>query len=428
MKSLFGKIRIFSYVVLLTVAMTIMQGSPVYAKGYVKKISLSKSAVQVSKGDSVKIKATLRTSSSQSNKKISVKSLKPSIASAKIVAKRDSGKKCVYTIRITGKKQGRTYLKIQSKGKGKNGKKITKKIAVTVKKKADDSDDGKIPRPPYNASDMPAYSGKAVITVNNDVPYFSDAEKKNSKVFERYSDLDSLGRCGVAYALICKELMPTEERGAIGQIKPTGFVQAKYEGIVDSNPPYLYNRCHLIGFQLAGENDNEKNLITGTRYFNATLMLPYENKVAEYVKKTGNHVLYRVTPLFKDQELVSRAILMEAYSQEDNGRGVCFNVLVYNIQPGVAIDYLTGNSALSGEKPADTKVQPAGNETQQTENETQPANSGMQTYILNTNTKKFHYPTCSSVSQMSEKNKQEVTKARESIIADGYSPCGNCKP
>ncbi len=418
MKSIFGKIRIFTYVLLIVVVTTVL-ALPVYAKpkGYVKRVSLSRSTIQMTEMDSVKVKATVKASRASANRKITVKSSVPSVATAKIVSKRDFGKRFVYTIKVTGKTPGRTSLKIQTKGKGKNGKKIRKTIAVTVKKigQSDDSEEeGEKPKPSYSASDMPAYSGEAVVTVNNGIPYFTDAEKKNSKVFENYSDLDSLGRCGTAYALICKDLMPTEERGPIGHIKPTGFVQAKYEGVVDSNPPYLYNRCHLIGFQLAGENDNEKNLITGTRYFNATSMLSYENKVAEYVRKTGNHVLYRITPLFKDNELVCRAVLMEAWSQEDNGAGVCFNVLVYNIQPGVIINYLTGESQLSGQ-PANTE-------------DTQQAGSIEQKYVLNTNTKKFHYPSCSSVSQMSERNKQEVTATRESIIADGYSPCGNCKP
>lgn len=194
---------------------------------------------------------------------------------------------------------------------------------------------------------IPEYDGKAYVAVNNNYPFFTDADK-NLNVFEHYSPLDRQGRCGVAYANICPELMPTEERGEIGQIKPSGWEQAKYEGVVDATPPYLYNRCHLIAFCLAGENANEKNLITGTRYMNVEGMLPWEEMVARYVDKTGNHVLYRVTPDFRDEELVARGVMIEAYSVEDNGKGICFCVYCYNVQPGVEIDYNTGKSKFVG--------------------------------------------------------------------------------
>lgn len=192
---------------------------------------------------------------------------------------------------------------------------------------------------------IPEFSGEPWAEVNDGKPLFDTAEI-TTEVFENYSKLDSLGRCQVAYANICPELMPTEERGEIGNIKPTGWQQAKYEGVVDSKPPYLYNRCHLIAFCLAGENDNEKNLITGTRYMNVNGMLSWEEKVARYVDKTGNHVLYRVTPDFRDKELVARGVLIEAYSVEDHGEGICFCVYCYNVQPGVVIDYSTGESKL----------------------------------------------------------------------------------
>ena len=193
---------------------------------------------------------------------------------------------------------------------------------------------------------IPEYSQSPYIEINNNKPLFAESEY-TTKAFETYSDLDSLGRCGVAYANICKEIMPAEneKRGAISSVKPTGWQTAKYPGVVDGN--YLYNRCHLIGYQLAGENANAKNLITGTRYMNVEGMLPFENKVDEYIgKNPENHVLYRVTPIFENQNLVANGVQMEAYSVEDNGKGVCFNIYVYNVQPGVEIDYTTGNSHL----------------------------------------------------------------------------------
>ena len=206
--------------------------------------------------------------------------------------------------------------------------------------------------------------------------------------------------------------MPTEERGAIGHIKPSGWHLIKYD-IVDGK--YLYNRCHLIGFQLAGENANNKNLITGTRYLNVTGMLPFENDVADYVKSTGNHVLYRVTPIFNGDELVARGVQMEAYSVEDGGEGICFHVFVYNNQPGVEIDYATGESWLSTEK---KDAQSA------TSGETEEA----QKYIVNKNTKKFHLPDCASATDTKAQNRKEVTSTKEEMIADGYEPCQRCNP
>ena len=195
---------------------------------------------------------------------------------------------------------------------------------------------------PASLDNIPAYSGAAYVELEENEPGFT-REDMTLEVFELYSELDALGRCGTAYANICPELMPTEEREAIGNVKPTGWVSAKYD-CVDGK--YLYNRCHLIGFQLAGENANRQNLITGTRYLNVTGMLPFENEVADYVQRTDNHVLYRVTPVFVGSELVARGVQMEAYSVEDAGDGVCFNVFAYNVQPGVGIDYATGESWL----------------------------------------------------------------------------------
>ena len=202
----------------------------------------------------------------------------------------------------------------------------------------------KKPKRGANTTDMtiPAFSGSPYVEVNGNKPYFTDDDKQRT-AFETYSDLDELGRCGIAYACVSKELMPTEERGEIGSIKPTGWKQAKYEGIVDSKPPYLYNRCHLIAYCLTGENANEKNLITGTRYMNVQGMLPFEEKVAKYLDShENNRVLYRVTPDFDDGNLLASGVLIEAYSIEDNGEGICFCVYCYNVQPGVVIDYKTG--------------------------------------------------------------------------------------
>lgn len=185
------------------------------------------------------------------------------------------------------------------------------------------------------------YAGQPFIEVNGNVPFFDEAEH-TTESFESYSELDSLGRCGVAFANISKELMPTEERGEIGAVKPSGWHTAKYPEVIEDL--FLYNRCHLIGYQLSGENANEKNLITGTRYMNVEGMLPFENQVADYVRRTGNHVLYRVTPIFQGENLVAEGVLMEAYSVEDQGKGVEFCVFVYNVQPGIEIDYKTGES------------------------------------------------------------------------------------
>lgn len=263
--------------------------------------------------------------------------------------------------------------------------------------------------------EIPEYSGIPYIEINGNMPYFTENDY-STEVFESYSELDSLGRCGVCFANIGIELMPTEERGEIGQIKPSGWQLVKYD-FVDGK--YLYNRCHLIGYQLSGENANEKNLITGTRYMNVQGMLPFENMVAEYVKNTGNHVLYRVTPVFEGNNLVASGVQMEAKSVEDDGAGVCFHVYVYNCQPGVTIDYANGMSALA-ENEADADIE---------DNEETSALQGEgTTYILNTNTHKFHYPSCSSVGDMKEKNKQEYQGNREDIIKQGYDPCKRCNP
>lgn len=262
---------------------------------------------------------------------------------------------------------------------------------------------------PENAvslSDIPAYSDVAYIPINNNIPYFTDKEK-TTEVFETYSDLDNLGRCGVAYANICIELMPTEKRESISSVKPSGWHSVEYDFV---NGKSLYNRCHLIGFQLAGENANELNLITGTRYLNIEGMLPFENLVADYVKETENHVLYRVTPIFTGNNLVADGVLMEGWSVEDEGEEVCFNVFAYNVQPGVIIDYATGESKAES---ADSSSSSSSKNT---------------TYILNTSSMKFHTPDCGSVEKISEENRKSFSGNRDDMIEQGYTPCGNCKP
>ena len=281
----------------------------------------------------------------------------------------------------------------------------------------------------FSLSDVPAYSGKAYISVNGNVPYFTAAELTTTS-FETYSDLDTLGRCGVTYACIGQDLMPTKERGSIGMVKPTGWHTVRYDDLVDGK--YLYNRCHLIGYQLTGENANTKNLITGTRYLNIEGMLPFENMVADYIQETNNHVLYRVTPIFEGNNLLANGVLMEGYSVEDKGAGVSYCVFAYNVQPGIEIDYATGESKLAdGAQQEELKtatVTPTPSPEPEKQEPVTGSEASQADYILNTNTKKFHYPTCSSVNDMKEKNKQEFFGTRDEAISNGYSPCGRCKP
>lgn len=278
----------------------------------------------------------------------------------------------------------------------------------------------------YSLSDIPAYSGSPYVALNNNVPYFTDSEFTTTS-FETYSALDSLSRCGVAYANVCTDTMPTEERGSIGQVKPSGWHTVKYD-CVDGK--YLYNRCHLIGYQLTAENANTRNLITGTRYLNVQGMLPFENMVADYIKETGNHVLYRVTPVFDGNNLVASGVVMEAESVEDKGDGILFCVFCYNVQPGVSIDYATGDSQLDGTTAETPTTKPA-ETTPVTQPETQaPAETEPQgqTYVLNTNTHKFHNPSCSSVKDIKPQNRQDYTGSRADVIGMGYDPCKRCNP
>ena len=254
---------------------------------------------------------------------------------------------------------------------------------------------------------VPEYRGTPYIEINSDIPFFTQEDKKRTDAFENYSDLDDLGRCGVAYANICEEIMPTEERtGSLSSVSPSGWNQKKYNG------EWIYNRSHLIGFQLAGENANRKNLITGTRYFNVDGMLPFENTVADYIDDNpNNHVLYRVPPKYKEeQDLVAYGVLMEAWSVEDNGYGCQFCVFIYNVQPGIEIDYATGES-WEAETDAPSTSSEKGN-----------------TYILNTNSKKLHTEDCSSAKRISDKNRTTYKGTREDLISQGYEPAECCKP
>ena len=287
----------------------------------------------------------------------------------------------------------------------------------------------------FSLRGIPAYSGTPYTEVNGNQPYFTE-EELTTQSFETYSELDSLGRCGVAYANVGQDLMPTEPRGEIGAVKPTGWHLVKYDNV---DGKYLYNRCHLIAYMLAAENANPQNLITGTRYLNVQGMLPFETKVCDYVKNTGNHVLYRVTPIFDGDNLLADGVLMEAYSVEDAGEGISFCVFAYNVQPGIGIDYATGDNWAEGSGTYQSTVASVAEETPVPQPETDtavqitPESSAPQesqgiTYVLNTNTKKFHYPTCSSVDDMKEKNKQIYTGSRDEVINMGYVPCKRCNP
>lgn len=286
-----------------------------------------------------------------------------------------------------------------------------------------------------NIKDVPKYSGIPYVEINNNEPSFLEDDVDR---VEEYSELDKLGRCGPAFANVGKEIMPTSPRESIRDIRPSGWHTVKYDDIIEDR--YLYNRCHLIAFMLAGENANERNLITGTRYFNVEGMLPFENQVADYVKSTGNHVLYRVRPIFKRDDLVARGVQMEAKSVEDGGKGVSFNIYCYNVQPGIRINYKDGSSR------PESKVQKnknnKSNKTKKTKKtkkkqtnkpktkQKAEADNGPQVsvhYIANTNTKKFHISTCRAVKMMKAKNMYE-SDDRDELISRGFVPCKICWP
>ena len=344
---------------------------------------------------------------------------------------------------------------------------------------------------PYQALLKLTYTGAPSVEVHNNKPYFSGSQKKNKTAYESYGKMDALGRCTAATACVGKETMPSETRGEIGMVRPSGWHTVKYNGLVEGN--YLYNRCHLIAFCLAGENANEQNLITGTRYMNTKGMLPYENRTANYIDRTGNHVMYRVTPVFEGKNLLCSGVLMEAWSVEDQGKGICFCVWIFNVQPGVLINYSDGSSRLASasssgsgtvsyalnQKALTLSVGKSFNLSVKNAHKSDVSwftsnarvakvNGGTVTavgagtcvitakvpsgklkctvtvtggvpgrasggstqggYVVNTNTGKFHDPSCGSVRQMSSRNKLYTTKTREELIAAGYSPCKNCNP
>lgn len=325
---------------------------------------------------------------------------------------------CNYEVHSDKKQSGKVQIEatLEATNSGQTGDEVQNEDFLGKKKKTE----APIETPTetesetYTVDTIPSYHGIPYIYLKDNMPDFSDEDKERVDAFETYSKLDSLGRCGVAYANICKELMPTKERQSIGKVKPSGWHTVKYNGIVDGN--YLYNRCHLIGYQLAAENANEKNLITGTRYLNIDGMLSFEDAVSKYVQKTNNHVLYRVTPIFVGNDLVARGVQMEAWSVEDGGKGICFHVFCYNAQPGITIDYATGDSEIAKETATPYSTPENGQEE----------NKELKKFVINRKTKKFHLPECSNAVDMIEENKIEVESTEEDLIKDGFSPCKKC--
>lgn len=273
----------------------------------------------------------------------------------------------------------------------------------------------------FDYKSIPEYSGEPYVEVNGNVPYFTK-EEVTDKSFETYGELDSLGRCTTSVASLSKDTMPDEKekRGKIGNVKPTGWHSKKYDCVQGK---FILNRAHCIGWQLGAENANEKNLVSGTRYMNLE-MLEYENMVADYIKETGNHVMYRVTPVFVDKEMLCRGLLMEGYSVEDSGKGISYCVFFYNVQPGVEMNYLTGDSEYTGEfldKDSVAVVYEEGTSKKE-------SNQKESSYVLNTNTKKFHLPTCRGIKDIKEENKKTFNGKREELLKDSYSPCKMCNP
>ena len=275
---------------------------------------------------------------------------------------------------------------------------------------------------PATPSTIPAYTGSPYVTLNNNIPVFSDAELTTT-AYESYSDLDSLGRCGTAIASCGKEIMPAdgEERGSISSIKPSGWVQATYDSV---DGKYLYNRAHLIGWQLSAENANKKNLITGTRYMNTKGMLPFENMVADYIQETDNHVAYRVTPIYKGNDLLPSGVQMEAFSVEDNGEGICFNVYVYNVQPGIVINYATGKSRLESTAATTVTTVKSTTATLKTTTTTKKAttttkNVTVMVWIPKSGSKYHSHSGCSNM-----KDPSQVPLA--DAVSQGYEPCKRC--
>lgn len=264
-----------------------------------------------------------------------------------------------------------------------------------------------------SVAEVPEYEGEPYVILDGNEPSFTE-EEMTTTAYEEYSPLDRYGRCGTAEACVGEELMPDEKRGDISSVKPTGWQSARYENVEGGS---LYNRCHLIAYQLSGENANEENLITGTRYMNTEGMLPFENLVAEYVHETDHHVMYRVTPVFENDNLVASGVQMEAESVEDNGKGVKFNVYVYNIQPDIVIDYETGDNRAEETEKKD-----------RTESADSDEKEAKKEYVLNTNTHKFHKPDRAGVKDMKVKNRKTYKGKRSELLEEGYSPCKSCNP
>lgn len=281
------------------------------------------------------------------------------------------------------------------------------------------------------AEALPQYTGESSAVLHEDVPLFTE-EDKRSITGVVYSNLDELGRCGPAYGRIGPETIPSVQRGTIGDVKPSGWHTVRYDNLIEDR--YLYNRCHLIAYQLAGANAEERNLITGTRYLNINGMLPIENKVLDYINGTGNHVLYRVTPVFEGDNLVASGVVMEAWSVEDKGKSIQLCRYLFNVQPGVVIDYSTGDSYEENRYSLDFPESEF--EIIQNESDTRSISRQMPvtestddiTYVLNINTMRFHKPTCPSVEDMKEKNRKYSYSTREELIEQGYKPCGSCNP
>ena len=285
--------------------------------------------------------------------------------------------------------------------------------------------------------EIPPYAGKDYIIINNNEPEF-DNEQLTTSVFVSFSPFDELDRTGSGIACLGPETLPKDPKGDIGNIRPSGWHTVRYDDLIEDK--YLYNRSHVIGYFLSGDNNTPENLFTGTRYLNAGTMLQFEIKVGDYIEKTGNHVLYRVTPKYQDDDLVATGVHMEAMSVEDGGAGLHFNVFVYNIQPGVLIDYRTGESRRAPDYQKDVSRTVHFNDTgdqnvQSKENGINPTPKVIDeddlstvTYVLNTNTKRFHLPACDSVAEMKSKNRELFYGSRDEVIAEGYVPCGRCKP
>ncbi|MBP3853547.1 MAG: DNA/RNA non-specific endonuclease [Erysipelotrichaceae bacterium] len=253
--------------------------------------------------------------------------------------------------------------------------------------------------------DIRAYRGDLTVVLEDNQPGFSEEEKEQKEPFLQFEALDSLGRTQRATALLTREMLPpeTETRSSIGIIKPSGWQTVRYDDLIEDN--YLYNRCHLIAWSLCGENDNERNLITGTHAMNHEGMLPYEQQVLYYIRESGQPVLYRVTPVYEQEELVCRGVQMEAYSIHDQGKSICFNVFCYNVQPGIQIDYLTGESKREQQK---------------------EENTADQTFVLNTRSRKFHSESCPNAGTISPRNKEIVHSSIEKLLAEGYQGAGCC--